>query len=98
MREAAREGRAIIFTFAPVPAVTDGFPDIARRTVQQTGGEAVFVRLAVAPDVQESRLKELSRAEFGKMRSVEQLRQLRPAFDICENRMPPAALTIDTRT
>jgi hypothetical protein len=96
MREAACEGRSIIFTFAPEPTVTEGFPETARRTVQEAGGETVFVRLTVALDVQENRLDEENRREFGKMRSVEQLRELRPAFDICENRMPSAALTIDT--
>ena len=96
MREAARDGRSIIFTFAPEPTVTDGFPETARRTVQEAGGETVFVRLTVDPDVQENRLNEPSRSEFGKMGSVEQLRQLRAAFDICENRMPSAAFAIDT--
>lgn len=96
MREAAREGRSIIFTFAPEPTVAEEFLHTAQRTVEQGGGEAVFIRLTVAPAVQETRLMESSRKEFGKLRSVEQLRHLRPAFDICENRMPTAAITIDT--
>jgi hypothetical protein len=72
MREAAREGRSIILTFAPEPTVTNGFPHTVRRTVQEEGGDAVFVRLIVSADAQEQRLRESSRKEFDKMRSVDQ--------------------------
>ena len=45
---------------------------------------------------QERRLGESSRKEFDKMRSVEQLRELRGQFEACEAKMPAASLTIDT--
>jgi hypothetical protein len=96
MREAAREKRSMIFTFAPEPTVTPDFPRTAQQTVEEMGGETIFVRLTIAPEVQEIRLNENSRREFQKMRSVAQLRKLRDDFSICESRMPSPSLTIDT--
>lgn len=96
MREAAREERSLLFTFAPEPTVSQQFPDRAREVVDRAGGSVVFVRLRVSPDEQERRLGESSRKEFDKMRSVELLRDLRERFDACEAKMPPATLTIDT--
>lgn len=96
MREASQAGRSIIFTFAPEPTVTTGFPDRIRAVVEEAGGEAIFVRLAVSVAEQERRLTKPSRAEFGKLTSVEILRELRDQYAACELAMPVPALTIDT--
>jgi hypothetical protein len=96
MREAARQERSIIFTFAPEPTVPEDFPQKARMEVEQAGGSVVFVRLSVSRDEQERRLGEASRREFDKMRSVELLRRLRDDFAACEAKMPIAAVAIDT--
>lgn len=96
-REAAADGRSLIFTFAPEPTVAADFPERVRSTVAATGGEVDFVRLAVPDADQERRLVNADRAAFGKMRSVDLLRQLRAELKACEDRMPPPALTIDTR-
>ncbi len=96
MREAAREGRSVLFTFAPEPTVSQQFPERVQEEVDRAGGSVVFVRLTVSPNEQERRLGESSRKEFDKMRSVELLRKLRDGFQACEAKMPPATLTIDT--
>jgi cytidylate kinase len=96
MREAAREGRSVLFTFAPEPTVSQQFPHRVQEEVGQAGGSVVFVRLTVSRDEQERRLGEASRKEFDKMRSVELLRKLRDGFETCEANMPSADLIIDT--
>lgn len=95
-REAAEAGRSTIFTFAPEPSVTIDFPDRAKREVETAGGEVSFVRLTVPWEEQERRIDNPSRAEFGKLRSLDLLRRLRRQFAESEAAMPPAALTIDT--
>ena len=96
MREAARQERSIIFTFAPEPTVPEDFPRKARMEVEQAGGSVVFLRLTVSVEEQERRLGEASRREFDKMHSVELLRRLQGDFAECEAKMPAPALTIDT--
>lgn len=95
-REAAAAGRSLIFTFAPEPTVAVDFPEGARAVVTTAGGEVVFVRLAVSPDEQERRLANPDRAAFGKLRSLDLLREMRDAFDACEAAMPAPAVTVDT--
>jgi hypothetical protein len=94
--EAAEAGRSIIFTFAPEASVAPDFPDRARDRVEAAGGETIFVRLILSREEQERRIGNAGRAEFGKLRSLDLLRQLRSQFAACEAAMPPAALTIDT--
>jgi hypothetical protein len=96
MREAAEAGRSIIFTFAPEPSVTAGFPERVQSVVGNTGGEVAFVKLTVTTAEQENRLTAPSRAQFGKLSSAESLRRLRNQFTACEAAMPKPAITIDT--
>lgn len=96
IREAAHEGRSLLFTFAPEPTVSQDFPKRVQQGVEQAEGSIAFVRLTVSPDEQERRLGESSRREFDKMRSVDLLRQLRDEFAACEAKMPTADLSIDT--
>lgn len=93
---AASEGRSLIFTFAPEGSVASDFPERTVRIVDAGGGETLFIRLTVPPDAQERRLDAPSRGEFGKLRSLDLLRQLRTQFSACEAAMPPPALSIDT--
>ena len=95
-REAAEAGRSLIFTFAPEGSVAPGFPDRALTAIAPFGGEMPMVRLAVPVDEQERRIDNESRRAFGKLRSLELLRQLRDDFTAAEAAMPPADLTIDT--
>ena len=96
MREAARQGQSVIFTFAPEPSVPENFPQKAQLAVEGSGGAVLFVRLTVSRDEQERRIGEASRKEFDKMRSVDLLRRLRDQYAACDAKMPAPILTIDT--
>lgn len=93
--DAAKQGRSLIFTFAPEPTVAPDFPERVRNLVERHGGRTTFIALTVSPDEQERRLLDQSRAAFGKLRDLQLLRDLRPQFDACLRAMPKAALTLD---
>jgi hypothetical protein len=95
-REAAETGQSIIFTFAPEATVSPDLPEGAAKTVGDFGGELIAIRLTLPVDEQERRIANADRGKFGKLRSLELLRQLRQQFIVCEAAMPPPALTIDT--
>jgi hypothetical protein len=96
LREASEADRSTIFTFAPEPSVVPGFPERVRDAVVSVGGTVCFIRLTVPADEQERRIVNPGRAEFGKLLSVDLLRDLRADFAACEAAMPAATLTIDT--
>ena len=93
---AAHAGRSMIFTFAPEPTVAPDFPARLYQVVEHAGGEVLSVALGVEDADQEKRLVAADRALFGKLQSLDLLRELRPAFTACMNAMPPATLRIDT--
>jgi hypothetical protein len=93
---AARAGRSLIFTFAPEPTVDPKFPQRLVELVAAAGGETILVALSLSSDEQDRRISAPSRAEFGKLQSMELLRQLRDQFDACMTAMPEPALRIDT--
>lgn len=93
---AAPEGRSLIFTFAPEASVAPDFPRRAKALVEAAGGRLDFIRLTVPADVQEARITNESRADFGKLRSLDLLRRLAAEFAACEAAMPAPALSIDT--
>jgi len=78
--EAAREGRSLIFTFAPEPSVAPDFPERVRALVAEQGGTTYFIALEVDPPEQQRRLVAPDRAAFGKLREPELLAQLRDDF------------------
>lgn len=94
--EAARSDRSLVFTFAPEPTVDSGFPDRVRRAIAPFGGSVVFIALKVSRDEQERRLTNPSRLAFGKLMSLELLRDLRVGFDDSLAPMPAAHLSIET--
>jgi hypothetical protein len=94
--EAAEAGHSLIFTFTPEASVAPDFPDRVRQTVEASGGEIIFVRLTLPFDEQERRIGNPDRAAFGKLRSLDLLRELRQQLIVSMAAMPPAALTIDT--
>ena len=93
---AARSGRSLIFTFNPEPSVSDDFPFRVMRLIEQAGGDTLFVSLTIDDVEQERRIDQPARHAFGKLRSIELLRELRAAMSECEARMPAAHVTIDT--
>ncbi len=96
VHEAARAGRSLVFTFAPEPTVSQGFPAILRAAVEASAGRVIAVALTVPPDEQERRLTDPSRDAFGKLRSLDILRRLRAHFAACEAAMPTPDLVTDT--
>lgn len=95
-QEAAAAGRSLVFTFAPEATVAPDFPERARGIVEAAGGSVAFVRLTIDPVEQDRRINAQSRAEFGKLRSLALLRELRQQFANCEAMMPTPTITIDT--
>jgi hypothetical protein len=94
--QAAKDGRSLIFTFAPEPTVAPDFAERVRALVESAGGKVIFVALTVPADEQERRLVEPSRATFGKMQSLDLLHGLREKFAACMAAMPKPILSIDT--
>lgn len=93
---AAEADRSILFTFAPEPSVAPDFAGRLVGTVERRGGRVVTVALDVGEADQKSRLIAEDRARFGRLRSAELLRTLRPAMAACARAVPPAMLRIDT--
>lgn len=93
---AVKAGQSLIFTFAPEPTVSKDFPHRISQLVEAAGSQVIHVRLDIGPDEQERRLVDPARAEFGKLRSTEILRDLRGAMDACLQAMPQPVMRIDT--
>jgi hypothetical protein len=55
-----------------------------------------YIALELDRAEQKRRLVTAGRSKFGKLRSVELLRELRPGMSACMNQMPCPALRIDT--
>jgi hypothetical protein len=96
IQTAAALDRSLIFTFAPEPTVTTDFVIRVREAVERHGGEVLFVALQVTLTEQEKRLTSADRRAFGKLRSLELLRELRHDFSSCMDAMPKPRLSIDT--
>jgi len=94
--EASRQGRPLIFTFAPEPTVAPDFPERVRALVESHGGQMLFVALDLPSEEQERRLVGQSRTAFGKLRDLSLFRQLHPQFDACMKAMPEPSLRLDT--
>lgn len=95
---AAISGRSLIFTFAPEPSVPSDFPRRVSSMVAGAGGQVTYVALELDETEQERRLVNPTRERFGKLRSLEVLRELRPSMATCIKSMPEPALRIDTGT
>lgn len=93
---AAQSGRSLIFTFNPESSVAPDLPQRIAERVRVAGGQVVFVALTAPAETLEQRLVAASRAEFGKLRSLELFRQLKADFASCMAAMPEADVTIDT--
>ena len=91
-------GRSLIFTFAPESTVAPDFPQRTRALIQAAGGKTYFIRLTAPLEEQERRIDAPTRAMFGKLRSLDLLRELRPQFEAAMARMPDPLLTLDTAT
>jgi hypothetical protein len=95
-RAAAADDRSLIFTFAPEPTVAADFPARVAQIIEQVGGRIFFVALNLEVAEQERRLIRADRASFGKLRSVDILREIRDDCSACMAAMPNPALTLRT--
>ena len=66
----------LIFTFAFDQTVANDFPDKVRNLVEENGGKVIFVELKCSSEELEKRIAHPSRANFGKLNSVEFFREL----------------------
>lgn len=94
--EAARADRSLIFTFAPEPTVDPDFPTRVRALVEAQDGAVDFVALTVSSAEQDRRLTAASREEFGKLKDLAILREMRGDLAAAMAAMPTPSLTIDT--
>ena len=93
--EAARQGRSLIFTFAPERSVPESFVPETVRTIVENGGMVHFVSLACSPEEQARRIENPDRKQFKKLASRETLRQIdteAKGFGV----IPPSDLALDT--
>ena len=88
--------KGVVFTLAFDRTVRDRFVDQLQEIVMLTGGSLRFVELTCRQEELESRLVEPSRAEFGKLRSVEQLCALHQMGAFEGPSLPPDRLRVDT--
>jgi hypothetical protein len=92
---AAREGISLIFTFMPETSMAPRFAERAREAVEAGGGRLRLIELTCGDAVQEARLDAPTRAAWAKLRSVEDMRDLR-AKGWLDYAMPAPELTLDT--
>jgi chloramphenicol 3-O-phosphotransferase len=95
LREAARGGVSLLFTFTPERTVRESFVADAVAAIEREGGRVLFVELTCPPSELERRLENGSRAEFGKLRSKALFQELR-AKGAFEYPKLPSDLTVDT--
>jgi chloramphenicol 3-O-phosphotransferase len=96
-RRAADENLpGLIFTFAFEPTVTARFIETVVEIMESRGGEVLFVELRCDQKTLEERVKEPSRGEFGKLSSVEKLRDLMENGDLDTLELPRPQLVLDT--
>jgi hypothetical protein len=95
-REAARHDISLIFTFAPERTVRPSFIPEAIEAVKSADGEVVFVRLTCPMAELERRVTDAARGGFGKLRSLDQFRELARTDAFSYPGLPDTGLTIDT--
>jgi hypothetical protein len=95
-REAARRNTSIIFTFTPERTVRTSFIQEMLEIATAAQGNVRFVELTCPMDELERRIEDVSRAEFGKLRSRTLFRELDRAGDFQYPELPDSGLTIDT--
>lgn len=94
-REAARQNVSLIFTFNPERSVRERFVQDTLDVIEAAGGRVIFVELTCSQEELERRIANPSRSEFGKLRSLEQYRELRDSGAFHFPSLP-SGLTIDT--
>ena len=86
----------VVFTLAYDRTVRDRFVDQIQKIGLLSGGTVRFVELTCKREELERRLVQPSRAEFGKLRSVKQLRNLYQMGAFDGPQLPPDRLLVET--
>ena len=94
--EAARHDVSLVFTFTPERTVRPSFVPATLDAVGAAGGRVRFVELTCPREELERRIAHPSRGEFGKLRSLELLRELERSGAFAYPRLPDGGLSIDT--
>ena len=95
-RAAQEQLTGLIFTFAPERTVHPEFVGTLVNTIESVGSDVPFVQLTCPEEELERRMENESRAEFGKLRSLELYQQLRGEGAFAFPALPDSGLTIDT--
>ena len=95
-REAAATNQNMIFTFAPERTVRPSFIRSAIATIEGKDGSILFVELSCTTQELERRLASPSRHAYGKLASVEHLRELERQGAFVFDMGVAAWLSIDT--
>jgi len=95
-REAAKQKVSLIFTFSPESTVREQFIENAIEAVESAGGKVIFIELVCSADELERRIESPSRGQFGKLRSVEQYRELEQAGAFEFAKLPDSGASFDT--
>jgi hypothetical protein len=86
----------LIFTFAFEKTVRAEFLPNVVKTVEESGGEVIFVSLYCAPDELEKRITNPTRERFGKLTSLDLFKELYNAGVFDTPGDMPSLLSIDT--
>jgi hypothetical protein len=95
-REAAQCHASLIFTFTPERTVRASFIADTLEAVASAGGRVLFVELTCPVDELERRIGHASRAQFGKLRSLDLFRELTRTGAFEYPKLPDSGLSIDT--
>lgn len=95
-REAAERGISLIFTFTPERSVRSSFIQSTLDAVESAGGRVLFVELTCPTEELERRIEDASRAEYGKLRSLDLFRELVRTGAFEYPKLPDSGLSIDT--
>ena len=93
---AAANLNGLIFTFAFEKTVREEFITNATQTVEGAGGQIIFVRLWCEIDELEQRITNPTRAEFGKLNSLDLFRELNSGGTFETPHNVPDRLVINT--
>ena len=96
VRAAQEQLSGLIFTFAPERTVRPEFIATIVTAVENVGANVLFVRLTCPEEEIERRMENDSRAEFGKLRSLELYQRLQGEGAFAFPALPDSGLTIDT--
>src|ERR1044072_2224435 len=94
--EAAKNNISLIFTFTPEQSVSPSFIEHTIDAVESAGGRVLFVALTCPVEELERRITSASRATFGKVHSVDVLRELNRTRAFAYRKLPDSGLSIET--